>query len=129
MPRVEQTLARYLSPDTASSLKVPRLPVKPLKAASALMGKAYLASGQAGACRRTIAMLQAYQADLLNDLDKDEELCRATDLSLCATKTAQAIGHALVAMESQMWLNLSEMQGNDRFFLLDALLLFSGPFG
>lgn len=31
MPKVEQTLASYLSPDTASSLKAPTLPTKPCR--------------------------------------------------------------------------------------------------
>ncbi|MCJ8739459.1 hypothetical protein PDJAM_G00047420 [Pangasius djambal] len=93
MPRVEQTLASYLSPGAASSLKAPALPTKPLRTTSALVGKVYMAAGQAGACLHTMAVLQAYQADLLKELDEGEmpsehlvELRRATDLSLRATK-------------------------------------------
>ncbi len=65
------------------------------------MGKAYTAAGQAGGCLHTMAVLQAYQADLLIYLDEGEdiknyditELCRATDLSLQATKeTARPLG-------------------------------------
>ncbi len=48
MPRVEQTLASYLSPDAASSLKAPVLHSKPLCTTSALLGKGYTAAGQAG---------------------------------------------------------------------------------
>ncbi len=48
MPRVEQTLASYLSPDAASSLKAPVLRSKPLCTTSALLGKGYTAAGQAG---------------------------------------------------------------------------------
>ncbi|KAI2664009.1 Transposon Ty3-G Gag-Pol polyprotein [Labeo rohita] len=47
MPRVEQTLASYLSPESASSLKAPVLPSKPLRVTSALVGKGYTAAGQA----------------------------------------------------------------------------------
>lgn len=53
----------------------------------------------------TVAVLQAYQADLLKDLDQGlpteemEELRHTTNLSLRATKkTAVAIGRSMVAM-------------------------------
>ncbi len=141
MPRVEQTLASYLSPDAASSLKAPSLPSKPLRTTSALVGKGYAAAGQAGACLHTMAVLQAYQADLLRELDEGEELSsddiselrRTADLSLRATKeTARAIGRsmaAMVAAERHLWLTLSDMKDKDRVFLLDALLAPSGLFG
>ncbi|KAL0201381.1 hypothetical protein M9458_004568, partial [Cirrhinus mrigala] len=58
MPWVEQMLACYLSPDTASSLKAPTLPSKQLRTTSALVGKGYT----------------AYQADLLKELDEGEEI-------------------------------------------------------
>ncbi len=76
-------------------------------------------------------MLQAYQADLLRDLDEVcsddiKELRRATDLSLRATKEmSRAIGcsmASLAAMERHLWLNLFNIRDNDRFFLLDAPL-------
>lgn len=54
--KVEQTLASYLSPSTASSLKAPTLPTK-----------AYTAAVQAGACQHTMSILQVYQADMLRD--------------------------------------------------------------
>ncbi len=50
IPQVEDTLAGYLSPGGASSLKSPVLPTKPLRTSSALVGKAYMAAGQAGGC-------------------------------------------------------------------------------
>ncbi|KAI2657538.1 Transposon Ty3-G Gag-Pol polyprotein [Labeo rohita] len=107
MPRVEQTLASYLSPESASSLKAPVLPSKPLRVTSALVGKGYTAAGQAGACLHTMSVLQAYQADLLKELDEGEEikdsdiseLRRTADLSLRATKeTARAIGRSMAAL-------------------------------
>ncbi len=116
MPRVEQTLAGYLSPGAASSLKAPVLPTKPLRVSSALVGKGYAAAGQSGACLHTMAVLQAYQADLLKELDEGEqisssdvgELRRTADLALRATKeTARAIGWsmaALVVAERHLWL-------------------------
>ncbi|KAL0203138.1 hypothetical protein M9458_001156, partial [Cirrhinus mrigala] len=141
MPRVEQTLASYLSPAAASSLKALVLPSKPLRVTSALVGKGYAAAGQAGACLHTMSVLQAYQADLLKELDEGaeisdcdiSELRRTADLSLRATKeTARAIGRSmasLVAAERHLWLTLSDMKEKDRVFLLDAPLLPSGLFG
>ncbi len=62
MPPVEETLASYLSVGETSSLKAPSLPSKPLQKCAA--------AGQAVASLHTMAVLQAYQADLLKDLDK-----------------------------------------------------------
>ncbi len=141
MPRVEQTLAGYLAPGAASSLKAPVLPTKPLRGSSALLGKGYAAAGQAGACLHTMAVLQAYQADLLKELDEGEqisssdvgELRRTADLALRATKeTARAIGRsmaAMVAAERHLWLTLSDMKEKDRVVLMDAPLAPSGLFG
>ncbi len=67
------------------------------------------AAGQAGSCLHTMAVLQAYQADLLKELDEGEgfsaddisELRRTADLSLRATKeTARAIGRSMAALGS-----------------------------
>lgn len=74
MSRVEQMLASYLSLGTASSLKALELPFKPLRTTSALVGKGYMAVGQAGSCLHTMAVLQVYQADLLKELDEGEKL-------------------------------------------------------
>ncbi len=144
MPLVEQTLASYLSPDATSSLKAPTLLSKPLRTSSALVGKGYAAAGQAGSCLHTMTVLQAYQADLLKELDEGEgvnaedikELCKTADLSLRATKeTAHAIGRsiaALVAAERHLWLTMSDIKDRDgssswmpRFHLLacSAMLL------
>ncbi|KAI2665916.1 Transposon Ty1-H Gag-Pol polyprotein [Labeo rohita] len=138
MPQVEQTLTSYLSPGAASSLKAPTLTSKPFRTTSALVGKGYMAAGQAGACLHTMSVLQAYQVDLLKDLDEGEkvdlaELCRTADLALRATKeTARAVGRsmaAMVAAERHLWLTLSDMKEKDRVFLLDAPLEPSGLFG
>ncbi len=91
---MEQTLASYLSPDTASSLKASTLPSKPLGTSSALVGKGYAAAGQPSSCLHTMEVLQAYQAELLKELDEGEgvnaeeikELCKTADLSRRATK-------------------------------------------
>ncbi len=93
---------------------------------SALVGKGHAAAGQAGACLHTMAVLQAYQADLLKELDEGEEvksddiseLRRTADLSLRATKdTTRAISRsmaALVAAERHLWLTLSDMKQKER---------------
>lgn len=68
-----------------------------------------------------MAILQAYQADILKETDEGEgltceavkELRRATNLALHATKhTASAVGRTmagLVAVEHHLWLNLTEI--------------------
>ncbi len=63
---MEETLASYLSVGETSSLKAPSLPSKPLQK--------YAAAGQAVASLHMMAVLQAYQADLLKDLDKGQGL-------------------------------------------------------
>ncbi len=141
MPRVEQTLTSYLSPGTASSLKAPVLPSKPLRTTSALVGKGYTVAGQVGTCLHTMSVLQAYKADLLKELDKGkqirsediEELRRTVDFALHATnESACAIGWsmaALVAAERHLWLTLSDMKKKDRVLLMDDPLAPSGRFG
>ncbi|KAL0175435.1 hypothetical protein M9458_027765, partial [Cirrhinus mrigala] len=122
MPRVEQTLASYLSPGAASSLKAPTLPSKPLCTTSSLVGKG----------------MPSHHADLLKGLAEGdkvdlEELRRTADLALRATKeTARAVGRsmaAMVAAERHLWLTLSDMKEKDRVFLLDTPLEPSGLFG
>ncbi len=64
MPKVEETLASYLSHESSSSARSPVLPTKPVRTTSALVGEAYSAAGQATACLHTMSLLQAYQAEL-----------------------------------------------------------------
>ncbi len=107
MPPVEETLASYLSMGETASLKVPSLPAMPLQVTSRLNGRVYAEAGQAVASLHTMAVLQAYQADLLKDLDNGQglspdevaELRRTTDLALRATKqAATAMGRSMAAM-------------------------------
>ncbi len=74
MPPIEGTLASYLSAGGTSTLKAPALPSKPLQDTSHLNGRAYVAAGLAGAALHMMAVLQAYQADLLKDLDQEQGL-------------------------------------------------------
>ncbi len=130
VPAVEDTLAVHLSPNSAPSWKFrPLLPSNTYRTISALIGKSYIAAGQAGAALHTMAILQIYQAEVLKEMDEGDvvtpedvkELRRATDLDLCATKhTARAVGHSmagLVTAERHLWLNLTE---KEKAFLLDA---------
>ncbi len=87
----------------------------------------------------TMAILQAYQADVLKEMDEGtgltkeavKELRRATDLALRSTKhTARTVGRSMavsVAGERHLWLNLTEIR--EKEFLLDAPISQSGLFG
>ncbi len=89
----------------------------------------------------TMAILQAYQADVLKEMDEGtgltseavKELRRATDLALRATKhTARAVGRSMaasVAAERHLWLNLTEIREREKVFLMDAPISQSGLFG
>ncbi len=71
MPVIEDTLASHLSPSLAPSWKSrPLLPSKSCRTTSALIGKSYIAAGQAGMALHTMAILQAYQADVLKEMDE-----------------------------------------------------------
>ncbi len=142
MPVIEDTLASHLSPSLAPSWKSrPLLPSKPCRTTSALIGKSYIAAGQAGMALHTMAILQAYQADVLKEMDEGtgltseavKELRRATDLALRATKhTARAVGRSMaasVAAERHLWLNLTEIREREKVFLMDAPISQSGLFG
>ncbi len=88
-----------------------------------------------------MAILQAYQADVLKEMDEGtgltpeavKELRRATDLALRATKhTARAVGRSIaasVAAERHLWLNLTEIREKEKVFLMDAPISQSGLFG
>lgn len=79
--------------------------------------RAHAAAGQAGAALHIVAVLQAYQVDLLKDLDfapeTVAELRHTPDLALRATKqAAAAIGRSLavmVATERPLWINLADI--------------------
>ncbi len=141
MPPVEETLASYLSMGDTAYLKVPSLPLKPLQDTSHLNGRAYTAAGQAVASLHTMAVLQAYQADLLKDLDNGQglspdevaELHRTTDLALRATKqAATAMGRsmaAMVVMDRHLWVNLADLERKEKGFLLNAPISPSELFG
>ncbi|ROL47226.1 hypothetical protein DPX16_6406 [Anabarilius grahami] len=132
MPWVEGSLAAYISPDAAASLKTLTLPTKPVRTTSSLEGKVYMAAGLIY-CLHTMAVLRAYQADLLLDFDKSQgvgpdaikELRWATDLSLWAIKeTAHTISRSMAAMVATE----ASRRGIKLSFLIPRyrLLVFSG---
>ncbi len=117
------------------------MPSKPLQDTSRLNGRAYAAAGQAVASLHTMAVLQAYQADLLKELDNGQcsspdevaELRRTKDLALHATKqAATAMGRSMAAMvvtERHLWVNLADLGKKEKGFLLDAPISPSELFG
>ncbi len=128
---VEETLA-----ELGRGLEVS--PPPPVKAVSSHVEKYYSAAGQAAATLLSIVVFQAYQAELLKELNEGEgitpeavkELRQATDLVLRATKhTAQAVGHSMagmVAVECHLWLNLWLNQRMPQFPRMDCLKIQSG---
>ncbi|XDV16376.1 hypothetical protein PO909_016121 [Leuciscus waleckii] len=142
MPTVEQPLATYLAPESASSLKTPVLPTKPCRDTSSLVGRAYMAAGRAGASLHTMAALQAYQADLLKDIDESptpediadikdivEEDCRLVSQSHQRNGPCYRPFHGGNGGVVKLWLNLSGIKEKDRAFLLEAPISPSGLFG
>lgn len=79
-----------------------------------------------------MAVLQAYNSDLLKDLDKGQrldpeviaELCCTTDLALWTTKqTAAAIGHSMAAImvtEGHLWIKKKDKTNHSIAFALPS---------
>ncbi len=79
-----------------------------------------MAAGEAGIALHTMAILQAYQVDVLKKMDEGgglapevvKELCRATDMALRAIKhTACTLWRSMVdsvVAEHHLWLNQME---------------------
>ncbi|KAI2654804.1 Transposon Ty3-G Gag-Pol polyprotein [Labeo rohita] len=141
VPQVERAIAMHLCLQNAASWRGrPRLPSRACKFSSALVAKAYAASGQAASALHAMAILQVYQAKVLKDLHEGvpdpellHELRSATDYALRATKvTAQALGRAMstmVVQERHLWLNLAEMRDAEKARFLDAPISQTGLFG
>lgn len=91
MSWVEDALVSYLVPSAVSSWKAPALPLRPCHMTSRLDSRALH------------TLLQAYQVDLLKDLDLGagvpQEFFRASDLVLWPTKqVARAVGRSIAAL-------------------------------
>ncbi len=82
-----------------------------------------------------MSVLQAYQAELLRDLDQGQGLSpeAVADLTLRATKqTAAEIGSSIVAMvatERHLWVNLADIGEKEKRFFLDTPVSPSELFG
>ncbi|KAL0168330.1 hypothetical protein M9458_036552, partial [Cirrhinus mrigala] len=141
VPQVERAIAVHLCPQNGASWRGrPRLPSRACKFSSALVAKAYVASGQAASALHAMAILQVYQAKVLKDLHEGvpdpellHELRSATDYALRAMKVmAQALGRAMstmVVQERHLWLNLAEMRDAEKARFLDAPISQTGLFG
>ncbi len=81
----------------------------------------------------TMAILHAYQADVLKEIRGDWSDSGGCKRALRATKhTARAVGRPMagsVAAERHLWLNLTEISEKEEVFLLDAPISQSGLFG
>ncbi len=72
MTPVEETLAEHLAPNSATAWKsLPLLPSKPCRVKSSLVRESYSAAGQT---LHSMAVFQAYQVELLKELDEGEGL-------------------------------------------------------
>ncbi|KAI2644283.1 50S ribosomal protein L15 [Labeo rohita] len=115
VPQVERAIVMHLCPQNAASWRGrPRLLSRACKFSSALVAKAYAASGQAASALHAMAILQVYQAKVLKDLHEgvpDPELLQE------------------LRSERHLWLNLAEMRDVEKVRFLDAPISQAGLFG
>ncbi len=131
MPRVGQTLASYLSPVAASSLKTPSLPSKLLQTTSALVGKGYPRIGVTGIPgwpAKRDGWARGHELRWHHGAQENRWFGspRHQGDRPCAIGRSMA---AMVAAERHLWLTLSDIKDKDRDFLLDAPLAPLGLFG
>ncbi|KAL0151000.1 hypothetical protein M9458_053727 [Cirrhinus mrigala] len=141
----EETSPLETSPDSVppppASLKSgATLPSRPCRLTAHIADKTYGASGEAVSVLHTMAVLQVFQAQLLESLDEGKEdpevfkdLRTPADFALKATKkTAQAIGWSMgymVVLHRHLWLTLTELKDADRRALLNPPVSPSDLFG
>ncbi|KAL1278055.1 hypothetical protein QQF64_024728 [Cirrhinus molitorella] len=140
-PPVEETVAAHLCPAAAKTLGSDiSLPSKPCRTTAHLANKAYASDGEAASALHAMAVLQVFQAKLLQTAEGGalsaeavKDLHAATDFALMATKrAAQAVGKAMgfmVVLQRHLWLNLADLKDADRRVLLNAPVSPSGLFG
>ncbi len=140
-PPVEETVAAHLCPAAAKSLGPDiSLPSKPCRTTAHLANKAYASDGEAASALHAMAVLQVFQAKLLQTTEggvltpeATKDLRAATDFALMATKrAAQSVGKAMgfmVVLQRHLWLNLADLKDADRKVLLNAPISPSGLFG
>ncbi len=140
-PPVEETVAAHLCPAAAKTLGSDiSLPSEPCRTTAHLANKAYASDGEVASALHAMAVLQVFQAKLLQaaegralTAEAVKDLCTATDFALMATKrVAQAMGKAMgfmIALQRHLWLNLTDLKDADHKVLLNALVTPSGLFG
>ncbi len=103
-PPVEETVAAHLCPAAAKTLGSDiSLPSKPCKTTAHIANKAYASDGEAASALHAMAVLQVFQAKLLQaaeggalTAEATKDLRVATDFALMATKRgAQAVDKAM----------------------------------
>ncbi len=141
MPPVEETVAAHLCPASAKTMGSDiSLPSKPCRMTAHLASKAYSSAGEGASALNAMAVLQVFQAKLLQSLEGGtaspeavNDLRAATDFALMATKrAAQAIGRTMgfmVVQQRHLWLTLADLKDADRKVLLNAPITPSGLFG
>ncbi len=137
-PPVEETVAAHLCPAAAKTLGSDiSLPSKPCRTTAHLANKAYASDGEAASALHAMAVLQVFQAKLLQaaeggalTAEATKDLRAATDFALMATKrAAQAVGKAMgfmVVLQRHLWLNLADLKEANRKVLLNAPVTPSG---
>ncbi len=107
------------------------LPSKPYRMTAHLASKAYSSAAEGASTLHTMALLQVFQAKLLQSQeggtispDAVNDLRAAMDFALMATKrAAQTIGRAMgfmVVQQRHLWLTLADLRDVDRKVLLNA---------
>ncbi len=141
MPPVKETVAAQLCPASAKTMGSDiSLPSKPCRMTAHLASKAYSSAGEGASALHAMAVLQVFQAKLLQSLEGGttspvavNDLRAATDFTLMATKcAAQAIGRTMgfmLVQQRHLWLTLADLKDSDRKVLLNAPITPSGLFG
>ncbi len=141
MPFIEETVAALLCPASAKTMASEfSLPSKPCRMTAYLASKAYSSAGEGVSALHAMAVLQVFQAKLLQSLEGGtaspeavNDLRAATDFALMVIKrAAQAIGRTMgfmVVQQKHLGLTLADLKDSDRKVLLNAPITPSSLFG
>lgn len=134
MPLLEETIASHLSAASAAVKLSSEYDVLPLPWRRSLTRQ----PAKSAAMLNTMAILQAYQAQFLRDMERQAtpemyvELGKATDFTLhmtrCAAQDAGRIIGFSVMIHGHLWLNLTQMSEREKNVLLNAPVTVSGLF-
>lgn len=129
IPPMDETLAYHLAPKANMASNKPALPSKQCRFSASQLEKIYRAQGLSARALNTASMLQAYQAEKLQDLhhalSKGEnataildEVRRTADFILRLSSTAaSALGKGMaetVVAQRHLWLTLTELPDGQR---------------